>query len=108
MPTRACLSPTCPNPATYRGRCQRHARQRERATHPNKSFYNSKKWKHTRRKQLLREPICQHPACKALATDVDHRTPIEQGGDKWSLTNLQSLCRSHHGQKTRREQGATE
>lgn len=101
MPLRLCLAPRCGSPATYRGRCRSHARDREAETHPNKSFYNSKRWLLTRRKQLFDHPLC---ACGAIATDVDHVTPIEEGGDKWDSTNLASLCASCHGRKTRAEQ----
>lgn len=104
MPTRICLTPRCPHPPTYRGRCQRHAKQREAQTHPNKAFYNTKRWRTTRRTHLFNHPLCAH--CQALATDVDHIIPIEQGGDRWAPTNLQGLCSQCHGRKTRREQGA--
>lgn len=92
----------CGGLAAYRGRCQRHAKQRERTTHPNKSFYNSARWKNTRKHQLHLEPLCR--VCGMIAEEVDHIVPIEQGGDKWPSSNLQSLCAKHHGQKTRREQ----
>lgn len=101
MPIRLCLEPRCAERQTYRGRCATHSRQRERRTHPNKSFYNSARWRHTRSKQLHLHPLCE---CGAIATDVDHVTPIEEGGDRWSFTNLQSLCAPCHGRKTRREQ----
>jgi 5-methylcytosine-specific restriction endonuclease McrA len=39
------------------------------------------------------------------ATDVDHRTRIEEGGEPWDETNLQGLCHPHHSQKTARETG---
>lgn len=103
---KPCLEPRCPNPSTYRGRCQRHARQREQQTHPNKHIYNTKRWRLTRRRHLFDHPLCT--ACQAegtdtLATDVDHIQPIEEGGNPWSPTNLQSLCAHHHGQKTASE-----
>lgn len=104
---RPCLEAQCPNPATYRGRCSQHSRDREKQTHRNKSFYNTKRWKMTRRKQLFDHPLCvecQAQGIDTIATDVDHITPMEQGGDRWSPTNLQSLCAYHHGQKTRAEQ----
>jgi 5-methylcytosine-specific restriction protein A len=104
MPTRLCLEPRCPNTATYRGRCPTHSRQRERATHPNKRLYNSRRWQYTRRKQLHMEPLC---ACGEIATDVDHIRPVEAGGDPWHFANLASMCHECHSRKTRREQGAT-
>ena len=35
--------------------------------------------------------------------EVDHVTPIQQGGDPWTESNLQTLCRACHITKTRRE-----
>lgn len=101
MPIRMCAEPRCPNEAAYRGRCRTHARSWERQTHRNKSFYNSARWRNTRRRQLFDHPLCQ---CGAIATDVDHVVPIEKGGDLWAWSNLQSLCAGCHGRKTRREQ----
>jgi 5-methylcytosine-specific restriction protein A len=108
VPKSYCNQPRCPDLATYRGRCQRHARQRERETHRNKSIYNSKRWKMLRRKRLSLDPLCQWPGQEghAIATDVDHITPIEEGGPAYSLANTQSLCRSHHSAKTNMEQRA--
>jgi len=103
MPTRLCLTPRCPDKATYRGRCQRHAKQRNRETHQNRSVYNSKRWQMLRRKVLLEEPICQ--SCdSALSEHADHIVPIEQGGKVWDRTNLQGLCAPCHSTKTRQEQ----
>lgn len=101
MPIRICSEPRCPNEARYRGRCRAHAASRERATHLNKAFYNSAKWVNTRRRQLFDHPLCE---CGAVASEVDHVVPIEQGGDRWAFTNLQSMCDVCHGRKTRQEQ----
>lgn len=101
MPVRICMEARCANEAVYRGRCRPCSRGRERETHPNKSFYNSTKWKRTRDRQLFDHPLCE---CGAIATDVDHIVPIEWGGDKWAPANLSSKCASCHGKKTRREQ----
>lgn len=101
MPTRLCLEPRCASPATYRGRCQRHSREREAATHRNKQLYSSRKWQNTRLLQLHLHPLCE---CGQIATDVDHIVPVERGGERWEFTNLQSMCHSCHSVKTRREQ----
>jgi len=46
---------------------------------------------------------CEHMddgiRCGRIATDVDHVIP----GDNHSLSNLQALCPTHHGQKSSRE-----
>lgn len=101
---QVCGHPRCPDPPTYRGRCQRHARVRERQTRrAGKSIYNTAKWRHTRRAQLSRESLCK---CGAIATDVHHRVDLADGGDPWSPGNLESLCHSCHSKVTRREQMA--
>lgn len=100
MPTRLCLTPRCPDPATYRGRCQRHAKQRNTETHRNRNIYSSAKWKHTRNKVLAEEPLCP---CGELSTDVHHIVDMDEGGDPWARSNLQALCHACHSRITRRE-----
>jgi 5-methylcytosine-specific restriction endonuclease McrA len=107
MPTRLCSEPRCPSPATYRGRCATHARTNNQRTHRNRTIYNSKRWRILRRHILTHQPLCagyNDAECDGIATDVDHITPIHQGGDAWNPTNLQPLCQSCHGRKTRNEQ----
>lgn len=64
------------------------------------------RWVKLRRQALLRDDfLCQH--CLLIgnhtaATDVDHIIPKADGGAD-SMTNLQSLCRSCHSEKTRLE-----
>lgn len=102
MPIRLCVEAKCGSPVAYRGRCVAHARLRDKATHPNKRIYNSNRWKYARRNQLHLEPLCA--VCGCIATDVDHKTPIEWGGAVWAPENLASLCAVCHGRKTKREQ----
>jgi 5-methylcytosine-specific restriction protein A len=103
MPTRLCLEPKCPNPSHHRGRCQRHAKQRNKDTHRNRSVYNSKRWQMLRRRVLFDHPLC---SCGEIATDVHHIQDIEQGGDPYSRANLQALCHSCHSRITRASQAA--
>jgi hypothetical protein len=102
---KLCIDPTCPEPATYRGRCAVHSREHERGQRSTsaKRVYNSKRWRIVRRHQLFEHPIC---ACGAIATDVDHLQDIEDGGDPWSASNLSSKCHSCHSRKTRARQCA--
>lgn len=102
MPTRICLEPRCPNQAVYRGRCAPCSTKHDRATHPRKGFYNTAKWKRTRRAVLHDQPLCPEP-CGAIATDVDHIIAIEDGGNPWARSNLQALCHACHATKTNRE-----
>lgn len=65
--------------------------------------YNTARWLRLRRKQLAKHPLCK--ACEAdgeitAAVHVDHVKRIEDGGEVWSLDNLQSLCVAHHSIKT--------
>ena len=58
----------------------------------------------------MRVPLCEH--CKArgllvVATQVDHRLPIEQGGHPTDSRNLQSLCESCHSVKTGQDKGSS-
>ena len=62
------------------------------------------KWKPYRKKILDRDNwTCAK--CGDYGNEVDHITPISQGGDYWSLDNLQVLCSSCHIEKTRCERG---
>lgn len=57
-------------------------------------------WPAIRLTQLQRDKwTCQHPDCHAYANQVDHT------GDKQDHAKLQSLCETHHKQKTA-QQGA--
>jgi 5-methylcytosine-specific restriction endonuclease McrA len=107
MPTKLCSNPGCPNPATYRGYCAEHARQVNRATHPNKSFYGSRRWRLTARHVRFLHPMCEHCG-KALSQEVHHDPPLEvllaEGRNPYDLALLVALCKPCHGVETRREQ----
>jgi 5-methylcytosine-specific restriction endonuclease McrA len=100
MPIRLCLEARCPERAVYRGRCEHHARNRDRETHRNRWVYSSKRWRLLREKVLTEQPLCE---CGMIARDVDHVVAIEDGGDVWRRENLQALCGSCHSVKTSRE-----
>jgi 5-methylcytosine-specific restriction protein A len=55
-----------------------------------------------RRLTLQRDPVCKR--CNRLPSTIsDHIHPILDGGDPWSLSNRQGLCRSCHDQKTKED-----
>jgi 5-methylcytosine-specific restriction endonuclease McrA len=104
MPTRLCSDPTCPEEATYRGRCALHSRANEQAIkRTGLKLYSTAKWKRTREAVLFAQPLCAC-GCEGIATDVDHIVPLDEGGDPWDMTNLQGLTAACHGRKTRQEQ----
>lgn len=111
-PVRLCLEPRCPDLATYRGRCQRHARSKDRSTNrKGRRIYNTKRWAIIRRAVLNAEPFCRMCAergVETLATEVDHIVPLANGGDPYSLANLQPLDHHCHSVKTRKEQATNE
>jgi 5-methylcytosine-specific restriction protein A len=105
MPTRICSTSGCPQPATHRGRCatcaSRNDRGIQRAGH---AIYRTRRWQLLRRRVLFEQPICA--GCdNALAVDVDHVTPLGQGGAPYARSNVQGLCKRCHGAKTRLELG---
>jgi 5-methylcytosine-specific restriction enzyme A len=101
-PIKLCAEPTCPERATVRGRCATHATQARKMNRSvNDSFYSSKPWRASRKRQLHDFPLCQHrladgTECGAVADSVHHRTPIEDGGARRDRANLMSVCRSCH------------
>jgi 5-methylcytosine-specific restriction enzyme A len=69
-------------------------------------FYSSPMWRRVREQQLASEPFCR--SCRAAgrmtpADMVDHIKPIKEGGDPYDSANLQSICKSCHGEKQIRE-----
>jgi 5-methylcytosine-specific restriction protein A len=104
LPKRLCLESKCPLPTHYRGRCQRHQKERNRETRSqNAKVYNTKRWKLLRRHKLQLNPICER-CDMTLANEVHHVIAIQAGGDPWNLSNLEALCRVCHSKETRREQ----
>ena len=70
------------------------------------AHYKTADWESTRARILLRDAY-RCCVCRAVvhgrAAHVDHIVPLEDGGTD-ADTNLQTLCSSHHGAKTRSEQ----
>jgi 5-methylcytosine-specific restriction protein A len=53
--------------------------------------------------KLARDPFCEVCWGKGKMTEaveVDHITPLEQGGEPFDDDNLQSICKRCHGAKT--------
>lgn len=77
--------------------------KQEGRTVDNSAFYNSALWRKTRREFLNMYPLCI--TCKGkgitrLASVVDHKQPMSQGGDAIDWNNLQGMCDSCHNSKS--------
>lgn len=68
--------------------------------------YRTQRWRRLRQAALDRDGwVCTHPRCRAdlhghRNAVADHIIEVRDGGDFWSLDNLQSLCPDHHQAKT--------
>lgn len=98
-----------PNSPRKRKRPWRDQTERKpfaRRSKDNTSFYNSHQWRKTARMHKSKNPFCvkcleegKHVAVQF----TDHIVRIEDGGEKFDESNLQSLCAFHHNQKSGRE-----
>ncbi len=85
-PTRICAEARCPEPATVRGRCDAHAKVARKANRlVFDSFYSSKPWRMSRRRQLFDHPLCQFVGddgeeCGLIADSVHHIVELTDGG----------------------------
>lgn len=71
----------------------------------NQSFYNSTKWRKLSKAFKVLNPLCVECLQEGKTTPVDitdHIEPIDKGGAKLDVANLQSLCHSHHNKKSGR------
>ena len=72
----------------------------------SQKVYQSTQWREVRKKALLRDSYCCTKCNKVIgmiARDhvVDHIIEIKDGGSKFDLENLQTLCQHCHNIKTR-------
>lgn len=129
MPKRAprpCRASNCPHLVTdaateFRGFCEQCAAtaaaehstlmrtlgsQRRERNKPSDRFYATKMWRRVSESFRKRNPLCAHCASRqrVKAADlVDHIVERSDGGDDYSVTNLQSLCHPCHNTKTASE-----
>lgn len=78
----------------------------ERYSGKNAAFYHSTQWKAVRQIKLREQPLCEECQKNGILTPavlVDHIRPINEGGEKLSMRNLQSLCEKCHNKKSARE-----
>jgi len=103
---RKCTYPGC-NVLVKRGRCIAHPTKRVVRDPAIKKLYNSLQWKAMRAAQLASHPWCTECDKRnalVMATEVDHIQPHEGNPQSFfDATNLQSLCKPHHSNKTSKE-----
>jgi 5-methylcytosine-specific restriction protein A len=70
--------------------------------------YSTQRWQRLRLSKLRATPLCEYctPGREQPASQVDHKTPVKEGGDPWAWDNLASCCASCHSRKTASEDGA--
>jgi 5-methylcytosine-specific restriction enzyme A len=100
-PLRYCSAPGCSSRVTA-GYCPSHQPKREHGVH------YGRRWGKVRLEYLAEHPFCvdcERLGQQTLATEVDHIIP-HNGRARlfWDRSNYQALCKSHHSQKTQREQ----
>lgn len=65
-------------------------------------LYNTTRWRKLRELKMSLSPLCEQCEREGRITAgelVDHIIPIEDGGAKFALENLQTLCRACHNRK---------
>jgi hypothetical protein len=61
-------------------------------------FYQSKEWNRLRAKHLKHNPACVVKGCGKRAVFVDHIVTVKNAPNRrLDPSNLQSLCKFHHG-----------
>ena len=64
---------------------------------PHPALANPRRWRALRQFVLTRDGYrCQSCHRAAARFEVDHITPVSQGGDWWAAENAQLLCRNCH------------
>lgn len=104
LPPRPCTKGGCTKYATKKSRCDDH--QVKPWHHNGKSASErgyGKEWRIIRKEALTRDDhlcvMCKAEGVYTPASEVDHIIPKCDGGSD-KLSNLQSLCKPHHKQKT--------
>lgn len=82
------------------------ARAFSRNTRSNQAFYNSSSWRKYSKLFRADNPLCIQCSKEGRTTAsevVDHITPINLGGSRFSEDNLQALCHRCHNSKSAKE-----
>lgn len=110
-PKRPCSYPGCPKlvDGMY---CEEHKKLTDKQYNRygrdefTKNFYKTPEWLYVRKRQLEQQPFCEEclkEGKRVKAKMVDHIKPIKQGGERFTPSNLQSLCWACHSRKSAEE-----
>ncbi len=120
-PLRPCRKVGC-NKLGTAPYCEEHSKKRKeakvkktrdydkiRGTRTERGYDN--RWLKYSKAYRKRNPLCvycENEGVVKLADCVDHIEPVSGPGDPlfWDKNNHQSLCNSHHSEKTAKEDGA--
>lgn len=104
MPSKPCKKPGCPNLIKTKDRyCAAHASRDSRRTKKTDKLYGSYRWKQVRALKRKLSPLCElclSEGKTTLAQMVDHIVEVKDGGERFDIDNLQSLCSACHNEKT--------
>lgn len=105
----ACRKPGCPEivEGDFCGDHGDRKRSRDRRQTASQRGYDAK-WRRSRNQYLATHPYCEDPYDRhggypPKAREVDHITPLTEGGARLDPRNAQALCRGCHERKKRRE-----
>ena len=74
--------------------------------HAYHEVHNTRRWQGIRKAYLAKNPLCERCKLKNKIKSgevVDHIIPIQDGGEAWDWSNLQTLCKRCHAIKTNQE-----
>lgn len=108
-PPAPCTTPGCSKYAKpYSSKCEEHQPPKRQAwrKRDGAAKRSSRPWARQRQRVLIRDDYLCQPCKRAGrvtgATEVDHITPLEEGGSR-SDDNCESICKPCHRAKTRAE-----
>jgi len=110
LPPKACRKPGCPGLAREGAYCPAHTahneRQRDKRHDESRPSASKRGYDRTHRKLrklvMAEQPICAAEGCDEPGWEMDHKNGDARDRRR---ENLQMLCKTHHSQKTIREQG---
>lgn len=104
-PKPKCSVWPCPNDATYRGKCDRHAKESDQSRGTAAERGYDDRWRKVKTAWLMDHQACER--CGAQATVVHHRIPHK--GDRqlfWNQSLWEALCKRCHDTHTATHDGA--